>query len=502
MLNLFSDLDASTLILLFLALFFVLFYEAINGFHDTANSVATVIYTRALKEQIAVLMAGIFNFLGVILGGLTVAYAIVHLLPMNVLLDVQSEHGLAMIFSILLGAIIWNLGTWFFGIPASSSHTLIGSIIGVALANAFMTGTSIIDALNIPKMIHIMLSLILSPIVGLIIAGFLIFVMHKIWSRRKKEKKREQIFMTPEDRYKTYGKRKPPFWIRIMLIVSSAGLSFSHGANDGQKGIGLLMLVLIGIAPTGFIVDMSADKTRLTNTVNAINNIENELNTTFQSQFNELIQKQQLEMSQDTIATGSTTAECDYADTFNNIETAKSMLTNITSYKELNAEQRKQTRHILMCLSGTITDLSKQQNIDASDKTFLKNLGKPLLDTIEYAPMWIIIAVALALGVGTMIGWKRVTITIGEKIGKKGMTYAQGVSAQVTAAFAIGISSYTGMPVSTTQVLSSSVAGAMIADGQGLQAKTIKNIAWTWLLTLPMAIIISGVLFYITSFIF
>lgn len=255
MLHLFAGLDFHTGLMLVLALLFVLFYEAINGFHDTANAVATVIYTRALRSQIAVVMSGIFNFLGVMLGGLSVAYAIVHLLPTDLLLNVGSTHGLAMMFSLLLAAIIWNLGTWYFGLPASSSHTLIGAIIGIALTNALMTNTSVVDALNIPKMVEIFLSLILSPLIGLVLAGLMVFALRRYWSGTKK---RRRIHMTPAEREKIDGKRKPPFWTRIALILSAVGVSFSHGANDGQKGIGLLMLVLIGVAPAGFVVNMDA----------------------------------------------------------------------------------------------------------------------------------------------------------------------------------------------------------------------------------------------------
>ena len=244
MLHLFAGLDLHTGLLLLLALAFVLFYEAINGFHDTANAVATVIYTRAMRSQLAVAMAALFNFFGVLLGGLSVAYAIVHMLPTDLLLNMGSAHGLAMVFSMLLAAIIWNLGTWYFGLPASSSHTLIGAIIGIGLTNALMTGTSVVDALNIPKVIGIFASLIISPIVGLVIAGGLIFILRRYWSGTKK---RARIHLTPAEREKKDGKKKPPFWTRIALILSAIGVSFSHGANDGQKGIGLVMLVLIGV---------------------------------------------------------------------------------------------------------------------------------------------------------------------------------------------------------------------------------------------------------------
>ncbi|HBA3819057.1 TPA: hypothetical protein J5U00_004379 [Escherichia coli] len=222
MLNLFVGLDIYTGLLLLLALAFVLFYEAINGFHDTANAVATVIYTRAMQPQLAVVMAAFFNFFGVLLGGLSVAYAIVHMLPTDLLLNMGSTHGLAMVFSMLLAAIIWNLGTWFFGLPASSSHTLIGAIIGIGLTNALLTGSSVMDALNLREVTKIFSSLIVSPIVGLVIAGGLIFLLRRFWSGTKK---RDRIHRIPEDRKKKKGKRKPPFWTRIALIVSAAGVT-------------------------------------------------------------------------------------------------------------------------------------------------------------------------------------------------------------------------------------------------------------------------------------
>lgn len=205
MLHLFAGLDLHTGLLLLLALAFVLFYEAINGFHDTANAVATVIYTRAMRSQLAVVMAAVFNFLGVLLGGLSVAYAIVHMLPTDLLLNMGSSHGLAMVFSMLLAAIIWNLGTWYFGLPASSSHTLIGAIIGIGLTNALMTGTSVVDALNIPKVLSIFGSLIVSPIVGLVFAGGLIFLLRRYWSGTKK---RARIHLTPAEREKERRQEK------------------------------------------------------------------------------------------------------------------------------------------------------------------------------------------------------------------------------------------------------------------------------------------------------
>ncbi|HEY2454404.1 MAG TPA: inorganic phosphate transporter PitA [Scandinavium sp.] len=494
MLHLFAGLDLHTGLLLLLALGFVLFYEAINGFHDTANAVATVIYTRAMRSQLAVAMAAIFNFFGVLLGGLSVAYAIVHMLPTDLLLNMGSAHGLAMVFSMLLAAIIWNLGTWYFGLPASSSHTLIGAIIGIGLTNALMTGTSVVDALNIPKVIGIFASLIVSPIVGLVVAGGLIFLLRRYWSNTKK---RARIHMTPAEREKMDGKKKPPFWTRIALIISAIGVAFSHGANDGQKGIGLVMLVLIGVAPAGFVVNMNASGYEITRTRDAVNNVE-----LYFQQHPDLLQKvtgaEPLIPSPEPGATQPAEFHCHPANTLNALNRVKGMLDNIESYDKLSVDQRSQMRRIMLCISDTTDKVAKLPDVNNDDKRLLKKLKTDMLSTIEYAPVWIIMAVALALGIGTMIGWRRVATTIGEKIGKKGMTYAQGMSAQMTAAVSIGLASYTGMPVSTTHVLSSSVAGTMIVDGGGLQRKTVTNILMAWVLTLPAAILLSGGLYWLS----
>ena len=493
MLHLFAGLDFHTGLMLVLALLFVLFYEAINGFHDTANAVATVIYTRAMRSQVAVVMAGVFNFLGVMLGGLSVAYAIVHLLPTDLLLNVSSAHGLAMVFSMLLAAIIWNLGTWYFGIPASSSHTLIGAIIGIGLTNALMTSTSVVDALNVPKMIQIFLSLILSPIVGLVIAGLMVFLLRRYWNGSKKQ---QRIHLTPAEREKKDGKRKPPFWTRTALILSAIGVSFSHGANDGQKGIGLIMLVLIGVAPAGFVVNMSATGYDIARTRDAVTHLQQ-----YYQQHVEVLPHavalKPLVPAPETLPNTPAQFQCDSSRAMIAIDHAQTLLANLQSYDDLTVDQRSHMRRLLMCVAETAGAVAKLPETSAQDRRFLNNLRTDLLETVEYAPTWIIVAVALALSLGTMIGWKRVAVTIGEKIGKKGMTYAQGVSAQMTAAVSIGIASYTGMPVSTTQVLSSAVAGTMLVDGGGVQSKTVKNIMLAWVLTLPISILLSGGLYWV-----
>ena len=303
---------------------------------------------------------------------------------------------------------------------------------------------------------------------------------------------------TPAEREKKDGKKKPPFWTRIALILSAIGVAFSHGANDGQKGIGLVMLVLIGVAPAGFVVNMNASGYEITRTRDAINNVE-----VFFQQRPDLL-KQATGVDQlipsPTDAAPATTTEfhCHPANTINALERAKGMLANLETYDKLSVEQRGQLRRIMLCISDTTDKVVKLPGVSTDDQRLLKKLKADMLSTIEYAPIWIIMAVALALGIGTMIGWRRVATTIGEKIGKKGMTYAQGMSAQMTAAVSIGLASYTGMPVSTTHVLSSSVAGTMVVDGGGLQRKTVTSILMAWVFTLPAAILLSGGLYWLS----
>jgi len=486
MLYLFSYSDLNHSLLVFLALFFVLFYEAINGFHDTANAVSTLIYTRAMSAHIAVIMSGIFNFLGVVLGGLTVAYAIVHLLPNDLLLNATSKNALAMVFSMLLAAILWNLSTWYFCLPASSSHSLIGAIIGIGLTNAIVTDSSLLDALNLPKMTSVFLSLIFSPIIGLIIAGALIFLLRYYFNNNHTF---YRIHMTPLEREKIDGKKSPPFLIRIALILSSIGVSYAHGANDGQKGIGLVMLVLISIVPSAFLVNLNADKNEIIYTKNTLDTLEKYYfkKISYVKNTKNIVNKSKLNHH--------------FYNLIKNIKKTKFLLKKISDYNILSIKKRFELRHLLLCISDSIDTIVSFSDINAQEKYFLISSKKIILKTIEYAPMWIILIIALSLSIGTMIGWKRIVVTIGEKIGKKRMTYAQAMSAQITASFSIGIASYTGIPVSTTHILSSSVAGTMLIDGDGIQTKTIKNIILAWILTLPVSILLSGFLYWIALFI-
>jgi len=486
MIDLFSGLDAWVLVSLLLALAFVLAYEFINGFHDTANAVATVIYTKAMPPHLAVFFSGVFNFLGVLLGGVGVAYAIVHLLPVELLINVNTGHGLAMVFSLLAAAIAWNLGTWYFGIPASSSHTLIGSILGVGLANALLNDIPLSDGVNWQKAIDIGASLVFSPMAGFIIAA-LVLIGLKWWRPISKMHK------TPEQRRKVDDKKHPPFWNRLVLVISAMAVSFVHGSNDGQKGIGLIMLVLIGIVPAQFVMDLNSTTYQIERTRDA---------TLHLSQF----YQRNHESLGEFLALGKSVKDdlpgkfrCNPQQTEPTINALLSSLKGVSDYHSLSPESRIEVRRYLLCLDDTAKKVGKLPDITAREKADLDKLRKDLTATTEYAPFWVILAVALALGLGTMIGWKRVVLTIGEKIGKQGMTYAQGMSAQITAAGLIGLANIFSLPVSTTHVLSSGVAGTMVANKSGLQGGTVKTILLAWVLTLPATVALSASLFWAAS---
>ncbi len=484
MLEMFTGLGFFMGASLFLALAFVLAYEFINGFHDTANAVATVIYTKAMNPHLAVIASGIFNFLGVMLGGLGVAYAIVHLLPVDMLLNITSVRGMVLVFSLLAAAIVWNLGTWYFGIPASSSHTLIGSLLGVCLANALISDIPISEGVNVKKAIDIMLSLLISPLVGFGVAALVLLLLKKIFTGPK-------IHKTPQEREQIDGKKHPPFWTRVTLVASAMGVSFVHGSNDGQKGIGLIMLVLIGLAPAQFVLNLDSSKYQVERTRDAAVHLQ-----TFYKEHEAKVSSV-IDVKASADAVLPETFKCNAKESMLVINSLITEMQGMTQYRDLELSERRKIRRLLLCIDDAAKKVSKLDGFSGKEKSDLDSLRKDLTVTTEYAPFWVIIAVALALGLGTMMGWKRIVLTVGEKIGKSSMTYSQGMSAQITAATAIGVASVTGMPVSTTHVLSSAVAGTMVANKSGLQFSTVKTILLAWLFTLPATICLSGGLFYL-----
>lgn len=475
MLELLSGLDTSLAITLVLSVTFVLAFEFINGFHDTANAVATVIYTQSMKPQTAVLLSGLFNFLGVFFGGLAVAYAIVNLIPTELLLNIQSVQGMVMVFALLASAIVWNLGTWYFGIPASSSHTLIGAILGVGIGNALLTGESIGSGINWSKAIDVFLSLFVSPLFGAGLAGLMLFALLKA-------RPLSNIHKSPFQRQQIEGRKHPPFWARFMLIVSSMGMSFTHGSNDGQKGVGLVMLVLIALAPAQFVVNLDAEPLQIEHTKIAA------------VQLKEMYQRNQIIIDAKYPANGNHT--CGVSKVVEESGVLLSTIGDAKSLQQLPEAARWDVRTQLICLGDAAKKIGKVAGISDVDKKQLKGIQKDLSATTEYAPTWVIVAVALAIGMGTMIGWKRVVHTVGEKIGKEDMTYAQGMAAQTMSAASIGLASLIGAPVSTTQILSSAVAGTMLVNRAGIHFSTVKTIALTWILTLPVSMGLAIGLYY------
>lgn len=457
-------LETGLVVLLILCLVLACFFEFINGFHDTANAVATVIYTNSMKPTVAVVYSGVLNFIGVITGGIAVAMGIVNLLPMEVLVDTNPYHGVAMILALLLSSILWNFGTWYFGIPSSSSHTLIGSILGIGLAFYFLPESIGGSAVNWDKAKDTGWALLLSPLAGFSLAIIIMFIFKRLV-------KNETVYKEPVP-----GK-KPPIWIRLMLGITCGTVSFFHGQNDGQKGVGIIMMILIAILPGYFSLD---ERVNLQSVNANVAKIEYIISHTDTAKFG--------------------------VDEFKHYN---SILKHAAGYKaatdakfnsgEVKIADRFNIRKDIVKLTKGSEKLLKSPNfaITENDKKSLVSEIKSAKKLVEYAPSWVIIMISLSLGLGTMIGWKRVVKTLGEKIGKQHMSYAQGASAEIVASIGIGVATGYGAPVSTTHMLSSGIMGTMVAKKglKNLQKKTVVNILLAWVLTLPVTIVLSGGLF-------
>jgi PiT family inorganic phosphate transporter len=470
-------------LLLILALAIALGFEFVNGFHDTANAVATVIYTHSLEPNIAVVWSGLCNLLGVLTSSGTVAFTVITLLPVELILQVSAGAGFAMVFALLIAAILWNLSTWWFGLPASSSHTMVGSIIGVGLANQLMnvhSGTSGVDWDQATKVFKVLL---ISPVVGFVFAA-LIFLL------AKRTIKYPALYEAPKN-------AEPPPWpIRLLLVLTCTGVSYAHGSNDGQKGMGLIMLILIGTVPTAYalnhavsakdvqdfiavseqagrVLDQHVDKTGI-------------LGADARAEVTDYIRTKQLQP--DTVLALR--------------ELVEDLNHEVALYKEFKAvpaNQQTNVRNDMYVASEAIRLMqkSKQPAFNADENAVLTNYKGKVDKATKFIPTWVKVAVALALGMGTMVGWKRIVVTVGEKIGKEHLTYAQGASAELVAMCTIIAADNFGLPVSTTHVLSSGVAGTMAANHSGLQLSTIRNIAAAWVFTLPAAALLSGTLFWL-----
>jgi len=496
-----SDLSFVGLLILGISLAVAFGFEFVNGFHDTSNAVATVIYTHSLKPVQAVVWSGLWNFLGVMYAtttGLAVAFSIVHLLPVELLVDLGQRAGLLMVASLLIAAVIWNLGTWYLGLPASSSHTLIGAVLGVGLAGSFVTGTPLGGGVNWGKAEEVILSLLISPLIGFACAGLLLALTKRLMASRP------ELFEPPD------GQRPPPWWIRGLLVFTCTGVSFAHGSNDGQKGIGLIMLVLIGVLPGAYAVNLRYRQPEIAATVSSLDELRGYFSKEAKdagTSAGDVAQGSQVDQATPTAlglnaelgSVSLTTAHVDPTAPaiLRQLEGVRADLNGKQSLTDLPAAERWKLRLGLLQLRQAVLDYLKGHSpmIPASERLALGTSEERLMRVTEYAPNWVPMGVALALGFGTMIGWKRIVVTVGEKIGKAHLSYAQGACAELTAMATIMGADVLGLPVSTTHVLSSGIAGTMVANQTGIQARTVRNIATAWVLTLPVSMMLAGGIF-------
>jgi PiT family inorganic phosphate transporter len=469
--------------LLGLALLIALGFEFVNGFHDTANAVATVIYTHSLDPNIAVVWSGLCNLAGVLVSSGAVAFAIITLLPVELILQVSAGAGFAMVFALLIAAIIWNLSTWWLGLPASSSHTMVGSIIGVGIANQLMSvhgGTSGVDWEQATKVFKVLL---ISPLVGFGAAALLL-LLSKVFI------KYPALYEAPKDN------TPPPWPIRLLLVLTCSGVSFSHGSNDGQKGMGLIMLILIGTVPTAYalnhavsaggVQDFIAASEQAGRVLDRHVDKSGILGADARAEVTDYIRTK--EIRPDTVLALREL-----------VEDLNHQVALYKEFKSVPANQQTNVRNDMYVASEAIRLMMKNHNpaFTADESAALNNYKGKVDKATKFIPPWVKVAVALALGLGTMVGWKRIVVTVGEKIGKEHLTYAQGACAELVAMATISAADNFGLPVSTTHVLSSGVAGTMAANKSGLQFATIRNIAAAWVFTLPAAALLSGSLFWL-----
>jgi PiT family inorganic phosphate transporter len=471
----FSDASLSTtaIVLLALALFAAFAFEFVNGFHDTANAVATVIYTKTLSPAAAVALSGACNFLGLIvnasLAGVAVAIGITRLLPVELVVAGGTGRGLAMVGALLLAAITWNLATWARGLPASSSHTLIGAILGVGLASSALDG-HLGEGVNWAKAGEVLLSLLVSPAFGFLVAAGVVLTLRKLV-------RDPRVFEPPT-------KLPPPGWIRALLILTCGSVSFAHGSNDGQKGVGLVMLIVVGIVPAGFALDLEAPAADVARAEAAAIALHDEAMP--------LAASCGPDWAVDARAPHEAGPACVIVHHAAVIAHTLEGRTNVAS---VPAAERWRVREGIIRIERAIAAL----DVPSAQRASLDANRRVIGGLTDYAPTWVLLLTALALGVGTTVGWKRIVVTVGEKIGKSHLTYAQGASAELVAASTIGVASLLGLPVSTTHVLSSGIAGTMVVEKSGLQSATVCNIAIAWLLTLPVSMLLAGVFFAIFS---
>ena len=457
---------ASGIVLAMLAGCFVLVlaFEATNGFHDTANAVATVIYTNALRPTYAVAWSGLLNFVGVLVGGIAVAYALVEILPPDVLTPPDGSPAVPMLVSLFVSALSWNILTWAFGIPNSSSHCIIGALVGVAASDALLQARGLGQGVDWSQIVQVLEALAVSPILGLAGAGGLYAVLRLVV-------RKGQLFEPPN------GDQPPVWWLRGLLILTCTAVSFSHGTNDGQKSIGLIMLTIIGLMPASYALNPQAPEQLSQLSQNA-------------GLAAPLIQKYGDDQKARALQAA---AALQQAGPGIAAQTGRPPAGGDAAARQTRAQLRGDVYDVLAQLKriGQVKAASK------ADKAAAAKLRKEMGLPVEYAPVWVRVLSALCLGIGTMVGYRRVVRTLGERLGKSHMTPGQGASAELVGSVLIGTAGFTGLPVSTTHIITSGIAGAMVAGGQGVQRGMVLRIVAAWVFTLPATILLAGGLFWV-----
>jgi inorganic phosphate transporter, PiT family len=442
-----------------ICLLLVLIFEFSNGFHDTANAVATVIYTHSLKPVPAVIWSGLLNFAGVLIGGIAVAYALVELIPPDVLSPPNGGVAAGMLAALFASALVWNVGTWWLGLPNSSSHAIIGALIGIAIENALAHGRSLGSGVDWHQVWSVLSSLLVSPILGFVLA----LILYQIIKRLIHDK---HLYEPPK-------KDKPPvWWMRAILILTCSGVSFAHGTNDGQKSIGLIMLTIIGLAPASYAINMTMTPEQIREDAGRMEPAAG------------LIER----YGDDQRALGVTAAR-HIGEVFGQTKQPTDIAEN----------DRNALRNDLNRVLTELKVVEEAKNAPEDDKKTAKAIHEQLSKSVQYAPWWVRILSALCLGAGTMIGYKRIVTTLGERLGKQHLTPAQGASAELVAASLIGAAGFSGYPVSTTHVVTGGITGTMVGAGAGIQPATLWQVGTAWLLTLPATIALSAGLFWLLS---
>jgi PiT family inorganic phosphate transporter len=451
-----SALAFSVLIFCFIL---VLAFEFSNGFHDTANAVATVIYTNSLRPVPAVALSGTMNFLGVMFGGVAVAFTLVELLPPDVLTPPNGNPAIAMLLAIFLASLIWNVATWYFGIPSSSSHAIIGALLGVSAQSAIMASRSLGQGVDWSQVWSVLRALLVSPVLGFVLAGLLFRAIRALVHDRA-------LFEATSER------RPPPWWVRALLILTCSGVSFAHGSNDGQKSIGLIMLTVIGIMPAAFSLNLEIGPDSLPALVRAADEAA------------PLIDRY---------------GNAERAIAVQDARTISQRLNGLHQITDVADHERPGLRDAIYHVNAELKVVSEGKTVPAADKATARRLHDALHGAVEFAPVWVRVLSAVCLGLGTMVGYRRIVRTIGERIGKRHLTPAQGASAELVGALLIGTAGFSGLPVSTTHIITSGVAGTMAASGAGVQRTVVWEIVLAWVTTLPATILLSGGLFWLFS---